>query len=142
MGPLTLRLEKRGRRLNCPAWVFGVVALFLLFVYLCTQFARGVTLCPFKLFTGYSCPSCGTTRAVLAAMEGEFLTGFLYNPMMVLLLTMVVLVLLVRLTSGYQIVVRGGSKGWNIAAGVVLAASFLTNWSWILWHLDGVRWFG
>ena len=38
----------------------------------------GSTICPFKLATGFACPACGSTRAVLALFEGR--NPLQYNP--------------------------------------------------------------
>ena len=35
--------------------------------------------CIFQLFTGYKCPGCGNTRAVLAYLSLDFKSGFEYN---------------------------------------------------------------
>lgn len=37
--------------------------------------------CQFHEITGWLCPACGNTRAVLAILEGHFLRAFGYNPM-------------------------------------------------------------
>lgn len=42
--------------------------------------------CVFNKLTGYYCPGCGNTRAVLALMSGRFLKSLGYNPMPMLLL--------------------------------------------------------
>jgi hypothetical protein len=36
--------------------------------------------CLIKTITGIPCPSCGTTRAVLALSRGEFLNSIMLNP--------------------------------------------------------------
>ncbi len=36
--------------------------------------------CQFKEFTGYPCPTCGTTRLVLAVYNFHFFSAFKYNP--------------------------------------------------------------
>lgn len=40
--------------------------------------------CPIKFLTGVSCPGCGMTRAVLAAMRLEFHEAFYYHPLFAL----------------------------------------------------------
>ena len=36
--------------------------------------------CIIKSVTGYPCPSCGTTRAVLLLLKGKFIDSILLNP--------------------------------------------------------------
>ncbi|WP_338409043.1 DUF2752 domain-containing protein [uncultured Flavobacterium sp.] len=38
------------------------------------------TPCVFKNITHLSCPSCGTTRAVIAVSKGDFLSALVINP--------------------------------------------------------------
>lgn len=40
--------------------------------------------CPFRLFTGLTCPGCGTTRALHELMHGHFLAAFMLNPLLLL----------------------------------------------------------
>lgn len=42
--------------------------------------------CPFHWLTGYPCPSCGGTRAVLALLQGDWQRALLLNPGLLLLL--------------------------------------------------------
>ena len=46
----------------------------------------GVLCCPFLLLTGIPCPSCGTTRAVLALLHGDIKKYIFYQPMALLLI--------------------------------------------------------
>ena len=41
---------------------------------------NGTEVCIFKHFTHLPCPSCGSTRAVLLLIQGDFLGAFLLNP--------------------------------------------------------------
>lgn len=38
--------------------------------------------CPFRLFTGLTCPGCGTTRALHQLIHGHFLAAFMLNPLL------------------------------------------------------------
>ena len=49
--------------------------------YLLTWF----TGCPFRFFFGISCPGCGMTRALLAALHLDFAAAFSYHPLFFLL---------------------------------------------------------
>lgn len=39
-----------------------------------------VGVCIIKNVTGYACPSCGTTRAVILLLEGKIIDSLLLNP--------------------------------------------------------------
>jgi hypothetical protein len=38
-------------------------------------------VCPIKLTSGYPCPSCGSTRSILAILHGDFIEALLLNPL-------------------------------------------------------------
>ena len=42
--------------------------------------------CPFRALTGYSCPGCGTLRALHELLNGHLAAAFRLNPLMMLLL--------------------------------------------------------
>ncbi|MEY2629486.1 MAG: hypothetical protein RLZZ469_381 [Bacteroidota bacterium] len=71
------------------------VACFLGFVYLffSTYYLQqsDTTLCWFKNVTGYNCPSCGTTRAVLSLFKANLLQSVQFNPLgLIVLLIMII----------------------------------------------------
>lgn len=39
------------------------------------------TVCLFKRATGFACPSCGSTRALLSILNGDFTEAFFLNPL-------------------------------------------------------------
>lgn len=45
--------------------------------------------CPFRYFFGVSCPGCGMTRALLAAVFSDFKTAFSYHPLFPLVIPVV-----------------------------------------------------
>src|SRR5687767_9946485 len=38
-------------------------------------------ICPFRFLTGFTCPGCGTTRALHQILHGHILTAFTLNPL-------------------------------------------------------------
>ena len=38
-------------------------------------------ICLFRFFTGFTCPGCGTARALHQILHGDFLTAFTLNPL-------------------------------------------------------------
>jgi len=61
-------------RLKLCAMIFGIY-LFLSLLHIG---------CPIKAFTGISCPGCGMTRAVVAALRFHFKDAFYYHPLFLL----------------------------------------------------------
>lgn len=67
-------------------WSIGIL-FFCLAGLFCRKFviafANSNTLpdCSFHNITGYLCPACGNTRAVLSLLQGHFFRSFGYNPM-------------------------------------------------------------
>ncbi len=39
--------------------------------------------CLVKLFTGFSCPACGITRAWISILQGDFTKAFYYHPLFI-----------------------------------------------------------
>ncbi len=52
-----------------------------------------VTTCPLRLVTGVPCPFCGMTRAVVAAVHGDFVSSLVFNPGGVVILLLAVALL-------------------------------------------------
>jgi Protein of unknown function (DUF2752) len=45
--------------------------------------------CPFRALTGFTCPGCGTTRALHQLLYGNFLAAFEFNPLLLIVLPLV-----------------------------------------------------
>ena len=43
-------------------------------------------VCPFRLFTGFTCPGCGGTRAMHQLLHGHFQAAFMLNPLLMIAL--------------------------------------------------------
>ena len=54
----------------------------VVFVYYLVTWFTG---CPFRFFLGISCPGCGMTRAILAALHLDFSAAFAYHPLFFLM---------------------------------------------------------
>lgn len=65
----------------CIGWCcIGALALFaVLYLYQPGRFARLPT-CIFWQITGFYCPGCGGTRALLALFQGRLLRSAVYHP--------------------------------------------------------------
>ena len=45
------------------------------------QGGGSISYCPIKYITGFPCPACGSTRSVVQIVQGDFVDGFLLNPL-------------------------------------------------------------
>ncbi len=70
----------------------GSVAGFfwLVFNYNTYRQNDGITVCFIKNVTGIPCPSCGSTRAVEALIHGHLVESILWNPIGLILTTLVI----------------------------------------------------
>lgn len=84
--------------------------------------------CPFRLLTGFTCPGCGTTRALHQILHGHFDTAFTLNPLLLLAIPF----LLFALIRYSVIVMRGGVPRPNsLPAPYIYAIFFIILSFWI-----------
>lgn len=62
------------------SFFFRLVILFALTLVLCLWVALDLS-CPIRHFTGVPCPSCGMSRAWVAALKLDLATAFFYHPL-------------------------------------------------------------
>ena len=54
------------------------IIVIILYLFICSVIFG--TVCPMVILTGFPCPGCGLTRAVVSILCGDFAAGFKYNP--------------------------------------------------------------
>lgn len=84
-------------------------------------------LCPFRALTGFTCPGCGSTRALHLLLHGQLTSAFELNPLFLISLPFLLFVL-IRHTS---FIMRGKVPRGNVLpAGVIygLFAIILSFW--------------
>ena len=120
-----------------PGWALGVVALWLGSVaaaaWLGRTFGVAWSPCLWRRATGVPCPTCGATRAALAALDGRLADAFLLNPMVVLGAAAASVWLAVRLGLGRRPAVHLSPAGRR-AAWCVLAGAVALNWAYVIWR--------
>ncbi len=85
-------------------------------------------ICLFRFFTGFTCPGCGTTRALHAILHGHFLTAFMLNPLFLIAIPFM-LFAFIRYT---VIVMRGDVPPLNaLPAPYIYALFFVVLSFWI-----------
>ena len=77
--------------------------------------------CPFRLLTGFTCPGCGTTRALHQILHGHFVAAFILNPLLLLAIPF----LLFALLRYSVIVMRGGIPRPNALPAPAIYAIFV-----------------
>jgi len=95
------------------------------------------TFCLFKNISGMACPSCGSTRAVIALFQGRVSDSFYYNPLGLILASMMLISPiwitrdLLRKQESFFIRYRKFEK-WLAKPIVYLPAMLLilANWAW------------
>jgi hypothetical protein len=84
--------------------------------------------CPFRFLTGFTCPGCGTTRALHQILHGHIYTAFTLNPLLLLSRPL----LLIALLRYSVIVMRGGiPRGNALPAPYIYAIFFVILSFWI-----------
>lgn len=128
---------ERVKRWPCvPWWAALLVALHLGLVGVCTLISRdprieAPTLCLFRHLTGRPCPSCGTTRMVLALGRGELRTAIAFNPLVFVVTVAVLGVLILRIGFRRRLVwLTSPARRRLFTGGLVLAV--LVNWLYLL----------
>ena len=61
-----------------------LVSAGYLFFYFFPDLASQLTFCPFKTLYGIACPACGTTRATLLMLDGQWIEAIWINPLAIL----------------------------------------------------------
>ena len=85
-------------------------------------------VCLFRLCTGFTCPGCGSTRAMHQLLHGHVLAAFMLNPLFLLAIPF----LLYALVRYSVVVMRGGVPRQNmLPASFIYALFFVILSFWI-----------
>ena len=128
-----MRVALADRIARPPIWALGVVGAYLAAVGACALLAGSVgpTLCMLRRVTGYPCPTCGSTRMVLAVLDLRITDAFLHNPLMFLLCIVGIALLTIRFATARRIVWITSAASRRVFIAVMLLA-FLANWAYLL----------
>jgi Protein of unknown function (DUF2752) len=125
-------------------YVFMIIACFLGFLWLFflnftskNQFHTNFTVCLLKRFTGYPCPSCGTSRAVATVLNGNIIHSIAINPFGILVvIIMIVSPILIlfdfisKKETFYQLYLFFEKKLKTKSIAIFLTILVLFNWIW------------
>jgi hypothetical protein len=113
--------------------VGGTAASFLYAALLGTGTIPGLR-CHFQTLLGIECPTCGTTRVLLALLYGDLAAALFHNPLMLAFVVAglaVTLNVLVQLVSGRGVVLSLSDRDKRVLFWGFWAA-LLANWAWVL----------
>ncbi len=125
------KLGREGRQL---AFLWGAAAIgTLLLRPVWRVVADWLPGCVFHGWTGIACPTCGTTRAALALMDGQILSAFARNPLAAATAGVFLAggpVALTWAALGWPLPALDGRlpRGWKIA----IVAVILANWVYLI----------
>jgi hypothetical protein len=93
--------------------------------------------CPFHLITGWACPSCGTTRAIMALIHGNIAGSLLINPIAIVVCLLLLCFglcwtwdLLTGRNTRVRIIERFGLLIQRRRVALPLVVLVLANWIW------------
>lgn len=121
-----------------PLALLAVVGVFgVLLVPQAQRLAAFLPPCPFRTVTGVPCPTCGTTRALLALSKGHLAQALTCNPMTTLGLVFAGLVAVIwALAHAWGLRVPRALASWQyhwpwwLRLGVIVA--LVANWAWVV----------
>ena len=112
------------------AWAALIVGVHLVN----TLTERELIICTLRRITSIPCPTCGSTRAVESALQGDLLTAFSYNPLVMVLLLLGGAALALRYLGKRRIVLGLSGRERFVAWLVMLVAVSLNWWHVIVYH--------
>jgi hypothetical protein len=131
-----MRIERVKRWPAVPRWALLLTAIYLSLVGLWmlagrSQAGERPELCLFRRLTGWPCPSCGTTRSLMALANGELRQAIAYNPLAVTLCVAALGLLILRLGFRRRIVwITSPTSRRCVTAALILVV--LANWLYVL----------
>lgn len=120
------KLRLRGTAIALACWILLIVARANLPERL------SVPACSFPATTGYPCPSCGMTRAMVAMTRGDIVTAVRLHPFSVMLFAAIVIVAIfgaAEALTGRDLLTKLRPGVWWIWIGL---AGMLAGWAWVL----------
>lgn len=129
-----LRSVPASRLPTAPRWVIAVVvawgALVAGAIWIARKYDADFVLCQFKRLTSRPCPGCGSTRGVLALIEGRPIDAWLWNPLVMSALAVLASLTLLRAVTAKRLVLDldGTARALLLGVGILAVAA---NWLWL-----------
>jgi hypothetical protein len=85
------------RKIAIVSIIYLILLLGAIFLFFHNPAVSEVFLpCPIRLFTGFYCPGCGSTRELYSLLHGEIYQAFRFNPALFILLPFIVFYILAK----------------------------------------------
>ncbi|MCK5852070.1 DUF2752 domain-containing protein [bacterium] len=132
---MKITLIRTSRYPNIPLFATLILVLWLTLVGVATlinfKLSNYIDLCLFKRFTGYPCPTCGTTRGIISLLHGKFIEAWEYNPLVFSIGIIVIIDLLFKFIFARSIKISFKKRGRKIVW-LVAIVLFLANWAYVI----------
>lgn len=112
------------------AWVLGAWALLVAGAALLEQrWHLNLETCLLRRISGHPCPTCGSTRSVVALLRGDLLGSVRASPLLWVAGVLLAGLALRRVVCGPATPGPAGIRPWHLLLGLAL---LLANWAWVL----------
>jgi hypothetical protein len=129
------RLVRCSRVPRVPIWAAAIALAWGCAVWtahlLSQRTGLEVSTCLFKWATGIPCPTCGGTRVVVRAADGDLARSFAANPAVFVAIAVTLGLLLLRVVAARRIEFDLGPRGRN-AALVAALLVLLLDWAYLI----------
>jgi len=134
-----IKLVRASRYPNIPLFATLIIVLWLSLVGVAAiinyKLSNFVDLCLFKRFTGYPCPTCGTTRGIISLLHGQYINAWLYNPLVFSIGIIVVIDLVIKFIFAKRFKISLVKKEKKIAW-LFAFLIFLANWAYVIYYIE------
>lgn len=116
--------------------IYGSIALLCVLAVKYLPIAHLAPSCVFRGMSGFPCPTCGTTRALLSLAEGNFIDALTMNPLSVVVVSAAIassLYGIVSLLFGIRRMTFSFSERESNGMRITAVMIMLLNWGYLLY---------
>jgi len=123
-------------QINYKLKYLGIILILFsgyFFLYNFSDSIEGHSVCFFKNVTGIPCPACGSTRATIHLLHGEFWNSILINPFGILtniLITVSIFWMIMDIVKNKETFFQFLRQDWNNRIKFFALLIVLINWIW------------
>ena len=135
---MKIKFIRSSRYPNIPLFATLILVVWLTLVGVAAlinfRISNYIDLCMFKRFTGYPCPTCGTTRGIISLLHCKFIEAWHYNPLVFSIGIIVVIHLIIKLFFARKIKISLTKKERKFAW-LLAIVIFLANWAYVILYV-------